>query len=106
MTGRPLIKRMKEIVQEHFKEAEKSLIGIGQYIIRPEYEHLRVSSSKWFMLNDNQKQTLLQRFHHALVEDMTTSGIGPSSSVLTLLPINHFDNGDVASLPLPFSTSN
>ena len=82
------------------------MIGIGQYIIRPEYEHLRVSPSKWFMLNDNQKQTVLQRFHHASVEDMTTSGIGPSSSVLTLLPINHSDNGDVASLPLPFTTSN
>ena len=58
------------------------------------------------MLNDNQKQTVLQRFHHTSVEDMTTSGIGPSSSVLTLMPINHSDNGDVASLPLHFTTTN
>ena len=27
------LEKIKEFVQEHFKEAEKSLIGIGQYII-------------------------------------------------------------------------
>ena len=65
-----LNEKIKEFVQMHFKEAKKSLIGIGQYIIRPEYDHLRVSPSKWFLLNDNQKQSVLQRFHHVSVEDM------------------------------------
>jgi hypothetical protein len=74
--------KIKEFVLEQQSEVEKSVVGIGQYIIREEYLQFRVSQSKWFTsLSADQRKTALKKFHCASVDDKCSPANAIESSV-------------------------
>ena len=63
--------KINEFVLEQEKEADKCILGIGQYSLLEGYEHLKVSSAKWFTaFNKEQKANVLCKFHTASVDDI------------------------------------
>ena len=62
--------KIKEFVKEQQDEVETAIVGLGQYVVRSEYEQFKVQSSKWFtMLNEDQKKSALKKFNVASVDD-------------------------------------
>ena len=96
--------KIKEFIIEQEKEVDKSIIGLGQYSMRQEYEHFKVNSSKWFMLNADQKQSTLQKFHSASVEDKCSSlnlDISSPNFAAAHVHSSRVDKGSSVDMPTP-----
>ena len=64
------------------EEVDKSLVNLGQYVLKPEYQHLAVAPQKWFTsFTEKQKASARKEFHSASVEDvhMPTAQMAPTA---------------------------
>ena len=59
--------KLNELVDSQMQEAEKAIIGCGEYRIRDEYKHLMVPVEKWNRLSEEQRKRAIQKFHSACV---------------------------------------
>ena len=67
--------KIKAFTLQQQKEIEKTVLGIGQYRIRKEYQQFCVQASKWFTSSDEQKESILRKFHKASVDDKHCSDL-------------------------------
>ena len=57
-------------VSSQEEEVCKSIIGLGQYSLKEEYQHLSIAPSRWFTaLSDDQKKDAQRKFQQASVDD-------------------------------------
>ena len=62
--------KMRKFVSSQEEEVCKSIICLGQYSLKEEYQHLSVVPSRWFTsLSDNQKKDAQRKFQQASVDD-------------------------------------
>ena len=60
--------KMRKFVSSQEEEVCKSIIGLGQYSLKGEYQHLSVAPSRWFTaLSDDQKKDAQRKFQQASV---------------------------------------
>ena len=91
--------KIKEFIINQQAEVEKSLVGIGQYSIRQEYQQFKISSSRWFTsLNTDQKKAAVLKFNSASVEDKCQTNNNSSNEIDASFPLT--------SIASPSATSN
>ena len=64
---------MKKFVETQQNEVQKTIVGIGQYILRDDYQYLKVASNTWFSLSECQRKDYIDKFQHANVDDKVCS---------------------------------
>ena len=63
---------MKRFIMEQQEEVSKSIVGMGQYILKEEYHHLAVTPSRWFTaLTVEQKENSKRKLQNASVDDVS-----------------------------------
>ncbi len=62
--------KMKEFVDSQMKEAEKAIIGFGEFRVRDEYKHLVVPVEKWNRMSEEQRKRAVRKFHSARVYEV------------------------------------
>ena len=66
--------KIKKYIVLQQEEIDKSIVGIGQYVLKPEFQHLAIAPRKWFTsFTEKQKLSAQEKFHK-------TSVCSPSSS--------------------------
>ena len=60
---------IKKFVETQQKEVQKAIVGIGQYVLKDEFQHFKVSSSTWFSLSECQRKVHIDKFDHASVDN-------------------------------------
>ncbi|CAB4007303.1 Hypothetical predicted protein, partial [Paramuricea clavata] len=78
---------LKELIDMQKKEIELSVVGKGEYIIRPPYKNLQVTPTQWVQMTQKQQQQALTKIHTASVEDVSVT----SESCLTTAVSNETD---------------
>ena len=63
------------------REVEKTVIGYGEYRLRPQYSSLAVTVEKWFKLSQAQRQQCIRKFKKAIVQQSMGCKKVPSSGV-------------------------
>lgn len=74
--------KIQKFIHMQQEEVDKSLVNLGQYVLKPEYQHLAVAPRKWFTsFTEKQKASARKKFHGASVEDvhMPTALIAPTA---------------------------
>ena len=62
--------KMRKFVSSQEEEVCKSIIGLGQYSLKEEYQHLSVAPSRWFTsLSDDQKKDAQRKFQRQWMTD-------------------------------------
>ena len=89
--------KMKKLVNSLVQEAEKAIIGFGEFRIRDEYKHLVVPVEKWNQMTKEQRKRAICKFHSAGVHEVRISST-------TSQPPRH-DNPLVVSTPATTASS-
>ena len=76
------IDKLRQLVEEQQREAEKAVVGCGKYYLQCQYSELAVPQSRWFAMNKELRQKKLKKFNamHVLAV-----GDGPRTSNSTYL---------------------
>lgn len=67
------LKKLKELIGEQEREAERAIIGRDKYELRPQYQSFQVPEGKWFAMSLSQRDQYLKIFSIATVSDATCS---------------------------------
>ena len=70
---------MKDLLQEQKNEVQRSIISQGEYRLRPEFKSHVVDQTKWFTLNNEQRQREVDKFMKVQLP-LTTTHTPDSSS--------------------------
>ena len=63
---------MKRFVMDQQEEVSKSIVGMGQYILKEDYHHLAVTPSRWFTaLTVEQKENSKRKLQNASMDDIS-----------------------------------
>ena len=76
--------KIQKFIHMQQEEVNKSLVNLGQYVLKPGYQHLAVAPRKWFTsFTEKQKAGARHKFHNASVEDVhvPTSPMEPSIDI-------------------------
>ena len=62
--------KMRKFILNQQEEVSKSIVGLGQYRPREEYQHLSIAPSRWFhALSEEQKKNAQKKLEHVTVDD-------------------------------------
>lgn len=86
---------LKHFVLTQTQEAEKAIIGCGEYQIREKYQHLTIPIAKWNRMNEEQRKRCIHKFNSAKVQNV--------------VPVHHpdpapvqSDSNSISGLSMPF----
>jgi len=72
-----LISKCRSLVDAQFKEAERALVGLGDFTLRPTHTHHRQTLSRWQAMSGRQRQHVITNcFKLQLPVDKSTSTDG------------------------------
>ena len=61
---------MRKFISSQEAKVCKSIIGLGEYCLKEEYQHFSVAPSQWFAsLSDDQRKDVQKKFQQASVDD-------------------------------------
>lgn len=71
------VDKLRQLVEEQQREAEKAVVGCGKYYLQCQYSELAVPQTRWFAMNKELRQKKLKKFNamHVLAV-----GDGPCTS--------------------------
>lgn len=64
------LEKLKQLISEQDREAERALIGRGKYELRPQYVTFHVPEVRWFAMSVQQREQHLKKFSNASVLDV------------------------------------
>ena len=67
------VEKLKQLISEQDREAERALIGRGKYELRPQYVSLHVLEVKWFAMSVQQREQHLKKFLNTSILDVIPS---------------------------------
>ena len=62
---------LQKLISMQEKEVEFSVVDKGEYKLRTSFEHIRVTSSRWSKMTENQMQAVLKKIHTMSVQDVS-----------------------------------
>ena len=51
------------LVKSMYKDVEKAFVGLGNYKLRPSYDHYKISVDAWCNKGDSKRKKIMQRFY-------------------------------------------
>ena len=78
--------KMKQLVHFQHEEIIRALSGRGQYRLRPEYQHLTVSTQQWMKMRPDQRQLVVDDFNKANIPQRSTTSSSQSENGKCLTP--------------------
>ena len=58
-----LIDIIYRLVKSMYKDVEKAFVGLGNYKLRPSYDHYKISVDAWCNKRDSERKKIMQRFY-------------------------------------------
>lgn len=73
---------LKDLVDMQEVEVEMTVVDKGEYVIRPAYNHLKVTANQWVKMTAAQQEIAFTRIHSSRIEEVSPTNVAAINEAL------------------------